>query len=147
MKKLLLAATVVAFGVSPVMAQSGNTTTDSSGGAAASSTTSTTGGASTSTSTSGGSSGLSSEQMVASQGNVLKALQQAGYTEAKVMDAAYMVQAKTPNGELVLMMIDTSGRVMGAQAAPTGNATSGSSSSGSSTSGSSTDSSNSGSAN
>ncbi|MER0237266.1 hypothetical protein ABRA89_03900 [Fulvimarina sp. MAC8] len=61
---------------------------------------------------------MSTEDMVASQEKVLKALEDAGYEDAEIMDAAYMVQAQTPDGEQVLMMIDTSGRVMGAQRAP-----------------------------
>lgn len=72
-----------------------------------------------------------------SQEKVLKALGTAGYTDAEIMDAAYMVRAQTPDGETVLMMIDTSGRIMGAQKASQGGTQSGSSASGSDASGSS----------
>ncbi|UIJ70997.1 hypothetical protein [Aurantimonas sp. HBX-1] len=123
MKKLLLATTIVAFGVSPVMAQSTGTQTDTGTSNAAST--------NDSAASSSSSASISAEDMVASQEKVLKALETAGYSDAAIMDAAYMVQARTPDGETVLMMIDTSGRVIGAQRASSGNAQSGSSASGS----------------
>ncbi|MEE2952333.1 MAG: hypothetical protein VYD57_13955 [Pseudomonadota bacterium] len=123
MNKLLLAATIAAFGATPVMAQSSDTTSN-----AASDTTS---------SASSNSTSMSTEDMVASQKKVLSALQQAGYQDATIMDAAYMVQARTPDGETVLMMIDTSGRVMGAQRAPQDGSQSGSAASSSNSSNSS----------
>lgn len=128
MKKLLLATTIIAFGVSPVMAQSNDA------GNAASTNNSTSNAASSDDSTTSASSSatpISSEDMVASQEKVLKALETAGYSDAAIMDAAYMVQAQTPDGEMVLMMIDTSGRVLGAQRASQGNSQTGSSASGS----------------
>ncbi|MEF2553465.1 hypothetical protein VQ042_19240 [Aurantimonas sp. A2-1-M11] len=112
MKKLLLATTMIALGVSPSMAQSSDTNNAAS----------TNGG-----DTSSSASSMSAEDMVVSQEKVLKALETAGYTDAAIMDAAYMVQAQTPDGEMVLMMIDTSGRVMGAQKASQGGSQSGSS--------------------
>ncbi|MDY8110131.1 hypothetical protein U0C82_13370 [Fulvimarina sp. 2208YS6-2-32] len=115
MKKTLLTAAVLAFGISPVMAQTSDSGT-SSPDAATSDSAAASSGASTSSS-------MSAEDMVASQEKVLGALEKAGYEDASIMDAAYMVQAKTPDGEQVLMMIDTSGRVMGAQKAPSAGST------------------------
>ncbi|MDY8110809.1 hypothetical protein U0C82_16840 [Fulvimarina sp. 2208YS6-2-32] len=115
MKKTLLTAAVLAFGISPVMAQTSDSGT-SSPDAATSDSAAATSGDSTSSS-------MSTEDMVASQEKVLGALEKAGYEDASIMDAAYMVQAKTPDGEQVLMMIDTSGRVMGAQKAPSAGST------------------------
>ncbi|MCB8838534.1 hypothetical protein [Aurantimonas sp. VKM B-3413] len=125
MKNLILAATFVALGVSPVMAQSNDAGQDAT----------TNNGAMSSSSAPP----MSAEDMVASQKKVLKALETAGYTDAAIMDAAYMVQAQTPDGETVLMMIDTSGRVMGAQKAPQASGQSGSASGSDSSNSSSSD--------
>ncbi|MEN3792292.1 hypothetical protein [Fulvimarina sp. MAC3] len=126
MKKLLLATSVIALSMGPAFAQSSDSSSDMSNSDSTSMSSSDS--SSMSSSDSSGNSSMSTEDMVASQSKVLDALKQAGYTDAEIMDAAYMVQAKTPDGEQVLMMIDTSGRVMGAQRA-SGNG--GSSSSGS----------------
>lgn len=128
MKKLLIATTALALGMGPALAQSSDSSSDMSN---SSSTTM------SSSSDSSSNSSMSTEDMVASQDKVLKALEDAGYTNAEIMDAAYMVQAQTPDGEQVLMMIDTSGRVMGAQRAPENGATGSSSSTMDSSSGSS----------
>ncbi|MBP0615340.1 hypothetical protein [Jiella mangrovi] len=111
MKKFILATTVFAFAAAPALAQSdtsGSTTTQQPAMSGDS------GSTDQSTSTSG-TKAMSAGDMVTSQNKVLKALQSAGYTDAAIMDAAYIVGATTPDGERVVMMIDTSGRVMGAQ--------------------------------
>ncbi|WP_148227546.1 hypothetical protein [Fulvimarina pelagi] len=134
MRKLLLATSIIALGMSPALAQTGDSPSDMTNGSTGAAATSESDAAppATSESTTGATSNapMSTEDMVASQEKVLNALEEAGYTDAEIMDAAYMVQAQTPDGEQVLMMIDTSGRVMGAQRAPeSGAAANGSSSS------------------
>lgn len=99
MIKIVMAAAVVALGMTPAMAQTDNSSTDTSTNALNSS----------------DAGSMSTNEMVASQKKVLKVLEDAGYTDTSILDAAYMVEAKTPDGEQILMMIDTRGRVMGAQ--------------------------------
>lgn len=111
MKKTILATTILAFTAAPALAQSGNTGADPANTSQSTmSDQSTTSGQST-----GDKPAITTEDMVASQKKVLDALKSAGYEDASIMDAAYLVQANTPDGERVVMMIDTSGRVMGAQ--------------------------------
>ncbi|MAU96800.1 MAG: hypothetical protein CMP81_13070 [Fulvimarina sp.] len=111
MKKTILATTILAFTAAPALAQSGNTGSDAANTSQSTmSDQSTTSGQST-----GDKPAITTEDMVASQKKVLDALKSAGYEDASIMDAAYLVQANTPDGERVVMMIDTSGRVMGAQ--------------------------------
>ncbi|ORE98238.1 hypothetical protein [Aurantimonas sp. 22II-16-19i] len=111
MKKTILATTILAFTAAPALAQSGNTGSDAANTNQSNmSDQSTTSGQGT-----GGQAAITTEDMVASQKKVLDALKTAGYEDASIMDAAYLVQATTPDGERVVMMIDTSGRVMGAQ--------------------------------
>ena len=105
MKKLLLATSIVALSMGPALAQSSDSSSDMSKSDSTSMSSSDS--SSMSSSDSSGNSSMSTEDMVASQSKVLDALKQAGYTDAEIMDAAYMVQAKTPDGEQVLMMIDT----------------------------------------
>ncbi|MEE2950594.1 MAG: hypothetical protein VYD57_04990 [Pseudomonadota bacterium] len=106
-KTVGIATLMSGFALAPALAQSDSNTTNNAGSSDMSSS-----GAAAS-----GGNGMSSEAMVASQDKVLKALEQAGYTDAQVMDAAYLVRASTPDGETVIMMIDTSGRVIGSSAA------------------------------
>ena len=117
MKKTILATTILAFTAAPALAQSSDagsntTTTGQSNMTNQSDTSGTTTSGANATS---GVSNMSAEDMVASQEKVLDALKSAGYKDASIMDAAYLVGATTPDGEQVVMMIDTSGRVMGAQ--------------------------------
>jgi len=58
----------------------------------------------------------------AGQDKVRKSLEQAGFTNIRILDSAYLVQAQGANGEAVTMVIDTAG--------PGGSAASGSSSGG-----------------
>ncbi len=44
-----------------------------------------------------------------SQDQLRKSLEQAGFTNVRVLDSAYLVQAQGANGEMVMMMIDASG--------------------------------------
>ncbi len=112
MKKTILATTILAFTAAPALAQSSNsdakTTDQTKMSDQAGKTTS-------GQNANAGVSNMSAEDMVASQEKVLNALKSAGYKDAAIMDAAYLVGATTPDGEKVVMMIDTSGRVMGAQ--------------------------------
>ncbi|MCQ0987589.1 hypothetical protein [Jiella marina] len=100
MKKTILATTMLAFTAAPAFAQSDNNTDAATN--------------ETATNQSSSQSSMSTEDMVASQNKVLSALKSAGYSDAAIMDAAYLVSATTPDGERVIMMIDTQGRVMGA---------------------------------
>ncbi len=102
MNKILVATTFLALTAAPALAQSDPATTNAD---------------TAKSSASSASTPMSTADMVASQDKVLKALKDAGYQDATIMDAAYMIQAKTPAGEQVMMMIDTSGRVMGASKA------------------------------
>ncbi|TPW29323.1 hypothetical protein [Pararhizobium mangrovi] len=93
MKKIVLAGTAIAcLAAGPALAQSNGDSGSNNGGKA-----------------------MSKADMVASQDKILKMLDKAGYSDSKVMDAAYMVQTTTPDGEQVIMMVDTSGRVLGAR--------------------------------
>ena len=131
MKKTILATTILAFTAAPALAQSGNTGSDAANtNQSTMSDQSTTSGQATD-----GKPAITTEDMVASQKKVLDALKSAGYEDASIMDAAYLVQANTPDGERVVMMIDTSGRVMGAQRQGGQGSQSGQSSSGQSSSG------------
>ncbi|MCK5933070.1 MAG: hypothetical protein KAG89_12965 [Fulvimarina manganoxydans] len=105
-KTLGIATLVSGFALAPALAQSDSNNSNSSSSSDMSS----------SSSNSSANAGMSSEAMVASQSKVLNALKQAGYTDAEVMDAAYLVRAQTPDDETVIMMIDTSGRVIGSSA-------------------------------
>lgn len=44
-----------------------------------------------------------------SQDQLRKSLEQAGFTNVRVLDSAYLVQARGANGEMVTMVIDSSG--------------------------------------
>jgi hypothetical protein len=46
------------------------------------------------------------QTQAASQAEVQKALQQAGFKDIQILDSAYLVRAQTKNNETVFMMID-----------------------------------------
>lgn len=108
MKKLLATTAALALFASPVLAQSDDPDTTTPEGEQSE------------MSADGASGGdISAEDVVASQDRVRSVLETAGMSDVTILDAAYIVQATTPDGETVVMIIDTSGRVMGAQATPT----------------------------
>ena len=45
----------------------------------------------------------------AGQDKVRKSLEQAGFTNIRILDSAYLIQAQGANGEAVTMVIDTAG--------------------------------------
>lgn len=53
--------------------------------------------------------GMSEADMVASQKKVMKALTEAGLKDVRIMDAAYLVQAVTPDDEQVMMVVNSAG--------------------------------------
>lgn len=58
----------------------------------------------------------------ASQEQIRKSLEKAGFTNVRILDSAYLVQAQGANGEMVTMMIDTAGGV-GAMSGSSGSGT------------------------
>lgn len=50
---------------------------------------------------------------IASQGQVRDALNQAGFEEVTLLDAAYLVSARAPSGEMVMMVVNPSGLMQG----------------------------------
>ncbi len=55
-------------------------------------------------------SGMTPEQMVVSQRRVIAALNEAGFSDVQIMDAAYLVQARTDNDEQVMMVVNSAGQ-------------------------------------
>lgn len=64
------------------------------------------GGSSAQSSSSQSSSGQRTQAQIMSQDKLRQQLTQAGFREVKILDAAYLVQAKTQDGNTVMMMID-----------------------------------------
>lgn len=56
--------------------------------------------------------GMTNEQVAASQQRVIESLGAAGLTDVRIMDAAYLVQATTPDDEEVMMIVNSSGQPM-----------------------------------
>ncbi|WP_349370169.1 hypothetical protein [Salinarimonas sp.] len=50
---------------------------------------------------------------IASQGQVRDALNEAGFEEVTLLDAAYLVSARAPSGEMVMMVVNPSGLMQG----------------------------------
>lgn len=67
---------------------------------------------------------MSTDDMAASQDKVKKILEEAGMTDIEFMSAAFIVEGVSPEDEHVILMVDTNGRVLGAQKAPSPEATS-----------------------
>lgn len=65
-------------------------------------------------STDASSGGMTTEQMVASQKRVTKVLTEAGLSDVTIMDAAYLVQATTPQDEQVMMIVNSAGQPISA---------------------------------
>lgn len=57
--------------------------------------------------------GMSQEDMVASQRRVMQVLSDAGLTDVRIVDAAYLVQAMTPQNETVMMIVNSEGQPVG----------------------------------
>lgn len=57
-----------------------------------------------------GRNGMTAKQMVTSQRRVIRALNQAGFTDVQIMDAAYLVSATTDNDEQVMMVVNSAGQ-------------------------------------
>jgi len=51
-----------------------------------------------------------------SQGKLKKSLQQAGFKDIEIVDAAYLVHARTDDGHMVVMYIDPPSTISGGQA-------------------------------
>lgn len=58
---------------------------------------------------------MSPEQMVVSQRRVIGALNEAGFRDVRIMDAAYLVFAMTENDEQVMMVVNSAGQPIGGQ--------------------------------
>jgi hypothetical protein len=53
------------------------------------------------------------QSRIASQGQVREALDEAGFEEVTLLDAAYLVSARAPSGEMVMMVVNPSGLMQG----------------------------------
>lgn len=56
---------------------------------------------------------MSDEQMAASQQKVMKSLTDAGLQDVTIVDAAYLVQARTSDDEQVMMVVNSAGVPLG----------------------------------
>lgn len=114
MRHVIIAAAALALGVLPATAQSG-----SSGGQPA--------GAQKGSQAQ--TQGQSSHMSAMSQDKLRKTLQQSGFTDIQIVDAAYIVHAKTSDGNMVVMYIDPPGSATRAsQSGSSGQSTTGSAS-------------------
>jgi hypothetical protein len=64
--------------------------------------------------------------MTMTQDRLRQTLSQAGFQEVRIVDAAYLVQAKSKQGDTVLMMINSPEMMGGASASPNGTGSTGS---------------------
>ena len=128
-------AAIVALGATAALAQQSQPSAAGSGSSGSGSTaagSSSTGGSSTS-----GSAMSGMPMKVMSQDKVRSVMKEAGFSDVQIMDAAYLVQAKTKDGDQNLVLVNAPLMNQANNAAATGSTKPGSGSSGSSTSGSS----------
>lgn len=120
MRHVTTAAAIMALGVLPAAAQSGSSAGSSIGSSSAAQKGSQ-------------AQGQSSHISAMSQDKLRKTLQQSGFTDIQIVDAAYIVHAKTSDGNLVVMYIDpptsvTRSSQSGSQSGSSGQSTTGSAS-------------------
>ena len=133
MKTALFAAVALTATSLPVLAQTSSGSPNPTAGGTSGSTMGSPGAAGQQ----GGSQAMvqSGQNQAVSQGKVRQVLQTAGFQDIRIVDAAYLVQARAPSGETVMMLVNPGGTLQGA-AGPTGSA--GSAGAGSAASGSGT---------
>lgn len=76
-----------------------------------------------------------SQSQAMTQDKLRKQLEQAGFKNVTVIDAAYLVQAQTQDGNQVLMTVNPPSQMSGSSSSGSGGATTGNSASGNSASG------------